>query len=224
MTTHLLSPVARTPGKARGARRGRNGQQGAVLLFGLVALVIMMFGAVALMRSLNTSLYTAGNIAFKRDLANEAERVVPTVLGAFNDAAGDLSTDAKREKHLKTANYSASILTTNAQGIPEALLDDTKWAAVATKEVTVADQEVRIRYVIDRLCDAEGADTVLGSQHCSMVDGSVSAGGTSRQSKRAELSSSGGASAVKQQVVYRVSIRVDGPRNTQSFFQTTLAM
>jgi len=219
MSTIALSARSRRAQSSTSFKR----QQGVVLLFGLVALVIMLFGAVALMRSLNTSLYTAGNIAFKRDLANEAERIVPTILNAFDDAAGVLSTDAKRSAHLQSANYRASILPTNAQGIPQALLDDAQWAAVATNELTIADQGIRIRYLIDRLCDAEGLDTALGAQHCSLVTGTVATGGTRRQLLRAEDASSAGAAAVKQQVVYRVSIRVDGPRNTQSFFQTTLA-
>lgn len=203
---------------ARGAAR----QQGAVLLITLVILAVLLISGVALVRSFDTSLFQAGNIAFKRDLVNQGERVVPAVVTAFD--AGPLATAAARANSVPARNYSATILPSNAQGVPLALLDDDQFALVATaaNNISVPEQGVTISYVVDRQCSSAGLDSNLGSSECILADGGVPAGGSDYLWRRAENpGAGGGAGAVPQQVVYRISIRVDGPRNTQAFLQTT---
>ena len=107
----------------------RRAQRGAVLLFAMIALVVLLIGAAALMRSMNTSLFTAGNFGFKRDLTNQGERAIAAVLDQVS--AGALGTEGSRQANATANNYSASILATNDQGIPLALLTD---AAFATSE------------------------------------------------------------------------------------------
>lgn len=223
-----MTRVAPVPSRLRirHASQRAVGQRGVVMLFALIALVIMLVGSVAVMRSLNVSLFNVGNIAFKRDMSNQAERVLGTVLTALKE--GDLATATARADHSISDNYSASILETNAQGIPVALLaDDDGFAAVGSpaNDIQVDDQNVRIRYVIDRLCDDVGEDAVLGSARCVLSESDAPAGGDSSKFNDAALAGSSGSAkgAAPLQVVYRVSIRVSGPRNTLSFFQTTLS-
>jgi type IV pilus assembly protein PilX len=210
--------------------RSRPGQRGVVLLFSLIALVVMLVAAVAMVRSFNTSLFTAGNIAFKRDLLNQGERVVPVVLATMQ--TGVLSTGAARAASLVNSNYSATILASNAQGIPLALLgsdaDFTTFGRTAN-DIVVPGQQVTLRYVVDRLCDSIGLDTALGADHCNLASDGAPRGGSGSDPQKAEnASGSGGgpvlAGAVQQQVVYRLSIRVTGPRSTQAFFQTTFTL
>jgi hypothetical protein len=199
-------------------------QRGVVLLFALVALVVMLIASVALVRSFNTTLFTAGNIAFKRDLLNQGERVVPVVLAQMT--TGVLAAPAARAASAPANNYSATILPSNAQGIPMALLTDAGFAAVgvAGNDIVVPDQKVTLRYVVDRLCDSGGLDTALGSDHCNLASEGAPLGGSGSELQRAENASAGGSGAVPQQVVYRLSIRVNGPRSTQAFFQTTFTL
>ena len=56
----------------RTARR----QRGVSLLIALIGLMLMMLGAVAMVRSFGTSSVLAGNLAFRRDLTNQGERGV----------------------------------------------------------------------------------------------------------------------------------------------------
>lgn len=210
-------------------------QSGVVLLFALIALVIMLVGSVAIMRSLNSSLFNVGNIAFKRDMSNQAERVIGLVL-ADMQAGGDLASSAARGDHLTENNYSAQILSTNRQGIPLALLDDDLFDGVGDlgNDIELEDQGLKIRYVVDRLCNSTGEDAVLGPANCVLSEGAAPAGGNNFTMNSAEVSqnaagaggggATGGKSAVPLQVVYRVSIRVSGPRNTLSFFQTTFSL
>ena len=200
---------------------GPRAQQGVVMLFGLIALAIMLIGAAAMVRSMNTSLFNAGNLGFKRDLTNQAERGVATVLTLLQ--SGALGTEAARQSSSTVQNYSATMLATNAQGLPNALVSDSSFSTFGSSgnDISVSAQAITVRYLVDRLCVNTG---VAAANHCTMADDPNPAGGSGSESIRAEDSSSGGAGAVGQRVVYRVSIRVGGPRNTQAFFQTTLTL
>jgi type IV pilus assembly protein PilX len=205
--------------------RPRATQQGVVMLFGLLALVIMMIGAVAMIRSMNTSLFNAGNLGFKRDLTNQGERATAIVLDRLG-GVGELSTEVARQASSKTNNYSATLLENNGQGLPQALTDDSKFADAANpgNDIVDAAQGITVRYVLDRLCArAEPADP----SHCTMSDASLTGGGSVTELNRAEFTASDGSGqvgAVAPLVVYRLSIRVTGPRSTQAFFQTTLIL
>jgi hypothetical protein len=189
----------------RPARR----QRGVVLLISLIILAVLLAAGAALVRSFDTSLFQAGNLAFKRDLANQAERVVtPEVLPLFA-AGGALDTVGERADNRPLSHYSATMLPSNAQGIPTVLLNTNPANA---GEITDAAQGVRILYLIDRMCMSVGDETTLGDR-CIGVD-YADAGG----------SVSGGAVASPRHISYRVSVRVDGPRNTQGFFQTVLSV
>jgi type IV pilus assembly protein PilX len=217
-----MSPTSFRSSKNRCAQRA---ERGVVLLFCLIALIVMLIGSVALVRSFNTTLFTAGNVAFKRDLQNQGERAVAVALAAVA-GTGPLVTPDARSQNRPANNYSATILPTNAQGIPTALLlsatdFDAAWTAPAVP--TTTGQGVTIRYVIDRLCDSTGLDSALGSARCQIVDNGPS-GGSGSHLNVAEDASAGGAGASSLQIVYRVSVRVDGPRDTQAFFQTTFTM
>jgi type IV pilus assembly protein PilX len=182
---------------------------------------VLLIGTLALMRSMNTSLFTAGNYGFKRDLTNQGERAMTTVLDMVQ--TGALGNDGARQADATASNYSASVLPTNAQGVPLALLTDTEFATVgvASNDIALADMGVTVRYVIDRLCASDGPATQDG---CTLAGNLLPAGSSASELLRAEDGSSGGAGAVAPQVVYRVSIRVDGPRRTQSFFQSTFTI
>lgn len=206
---------------ARAAR-----QRGVVLLFSLIALVIMLIAGVALVRSFNTTLYTAGNIGFKRDMQNQSERAVDTVLTAFR--TGALSTPAARAANVAGNNYSATMLSVNAQGMPVALaLGDSAFAATYTApDLQSSDASIAVRYVVDRLCSTVGNETTLGAAGCVLADNPTPAGTSSSNvqgADRAPLCPTC-SSAAPQGVVYRVSVKVTGPRSTQSFFQSTFTV
>jgi type IV pilus assembly protein PilX len=209
MRTPPVLPRRRLPARAAPAQRG------VIMLVTLLALVIMLVGAVALVRSFNSSLFMAGNLAFKRDLVNQAERASAVVLARLD--TGGLNTRAARAASSVALNYSAAMLPTNDQGIPLALLSGVTFATVASaaNDIVVAGQGVTVRYVVDRLCNAVGNEVTLGTANCTVGPTPDARGGSASDINVATL---------QPQVLYRVSIRVDGPRNTQAFFQTTIAL
>lgn len=198
-------------------------QRGVVILFGLIALVIMLIGAVAMVRSMNSSLANAGNLGFKRDLTNQGERAMQAVFTLME--SGALVTEAARQTTNPLLNYRARQFVgaeVTPQGLPVALLSDAGFAAVGTApDIEVADLGVRVRYVIDRLCAADG---VPNDTTCTMGESQVPGARSLDELNTAADPSAGGAGAVPQQVVYRLSIRVTGPRDTQAFFQSTFSL
>lgn len=204
------SPVSAV--RMRQARRAApgpapGGQRGVVLIIALVALIFLMIGGAALFRSVQNSTDMAGNVAFKRELANHAERALAQVLRRFNESA--ITTDTTQPEQ----NYSAQLLPSGAVGVPDLLLNDVAFDAAGMRAEDIVDAEagVTVRYLIDRQCTAPG---IFDAARCTLVEEQLrDKGGTAWQRKPA-----GGSGAV-----YRVSIRVTGPRQTQSFFQSTLA-
>src|ERR1700688_4142904 len=132
-------------------RRAPRAQRGVVLLYALIAIVLLMLSGLALVRGMGTALAISGNFALRRDLLNEGEQGVVNAEAAFT--GGLLNTTAARNASLAGANYSATTLATDNNGIPNALLSDAAFAAVgvAANDIT-PENGVSIRYVIDRLC------------------------------------------------------------------------
>jgi hypothetical protein len=196
-------------------------QRGVVMLFGLFALAIMLIAAAAMIRSYGTAMTTAGNLGFKRDLTNQAERAVGAVLASLQ--SGSLGAESTRQSSSTALNYSATLLPSNAQGLPNDLIADSSFSTIgaSSNDITVTDQAVTMRYVVDRMCANTGAAT---PDHCVMADDLNPQGGNSSVANIAEDASAGGSGALGQRVVYRISVRVTGPRNTQAFFQTTVTL
>ncbi len=193
-------------------RSMRYRQRGVVLIFSLIILLILTLGAVALMRSMNNSLFGAGNLAFRRDLVNQSEQAISNVLVEFQ-TGGTLV--GQTTGNVQGSNYSATILTTNAQGVPTALLDNGAFGAVGTAAndiIPAAYPDVTIRYVIDRLC---ATGTVLPSPTACVQSISSPPGGTALPNAPVTPPSA---------TVYRLSVRVSGVRSTQVFLQTTFSM
>jgi Tfp pilus assembly protein PilX len=183
-------------------------QRGVVLIFSLIVLLILAIGAVALLRSADSSLVSAGNLAFHKDLVNQAEQAVANVMTEFKTNA--LPLGGATTASMPGANYSASTLVTNAQGVPTVLLDDTAFALIGTAaDIVGRTPDVTIRYVIDRLCVA---GTVIPTTTACVQSTGLPTGGTANRNT---------AVAPPSATVYRVSVRVTGPRNTQAFLQTT---
>ncbi len=186
-----------------------NRQRGVVLIFSLIVLLILAIGAVAVLRSVGSSLLSAGNLAFHRDLVNQAEQAVSSVMTEFKTNGPPLNGATTAD--LPAANYVSTALPTNAQGVPVVLLgNDIVFSTVAlpANDIPGATPDVKIRYVIDRLCTNTGT---ASSPNCVQSTG-LPTGGTANRNT---------AVAPPSATVYRISVRVDGPRNTQAFLQTT---
>lgn len=196
------------PGRA-GPPGTKRRLRGMALPFTLVALVVILLAGIGLLRAMDSALLQAGNLAFRRDLANQAERGFARASSLLG--SGALATEAAREADSKANNYVASRLASNAQGIPTVLVDDSAFTAAAFTGADITDGStgVTVRWVIDRQCAAAGNAL---STSCAVF----SRGADSAADDRYRLVNA------ETQPVYRISVRATGPRNTQAFFQTTV--
>ncbi|WP_143694547.1 hypothetical protein [Variovorax sp. JS1663] len=187
-------------------------QQGVVLLLCLIILVVLLAGGVAVMRSMNASLFSAGNLAFKRDLVNRGELAAADVMTLFK--TGALSGASADIANVKAENYSAIQLATNARGIPTALLTNTAYDAIADKKIENTADRITVRYLIDRMCNAAGTPSSLGPKGCVYAPLTTQVTGGSSQRAKEDL-------PPPSTLIYRLTVRVDGPRDTQVFLQAS---
>lgn len=203
-----------------------SGQQGVVLVFALIALTIMLAGAVGLISSIKSSLASAGNISFKRDLVNQAELAAGVVLLQFSTAGSGVDTPTLRGADKVALNYSAVALPTTPEGIPKALLlPDAGFSATWTQPDISAPGGIKLRYVVDRLCTGFGSSQQLAPEACLRApneggSSEVAALDESGMKRQAELGSvDEGVDSLANPAVYRLTIRGTGARDTQSFYQ-----
>jgi type IV pilus assembly protein PilX len=202
---HPLSPVL------------RRSQRGMVMVITLVVLVLLMLGAVTVFRSSDASGALSGQMALRRDLKNEGERGIANAITLLK--SGALQTEASRYNSALASNYSATLLNTNgnnAQGLPDALmLSDADFTATGMTAGTLdATTKASVRTVIDRMCSATGAPD---DTKCVRLELDCSGKGGQDQPKM------GGQVIKCSGTAYRISVRVDGPRSTQAFFQAVVA-
>jgi type IV pilus assembly protein PilX len=198
----------------RAAHSRVRAQRGVTLIIAMVSLVILTIGAVALVRSSNVSSLMSGNFAFKRDITTQSERAVAAALTSLR--TGSLSNPTTREANVLGNNYSGVQLSSNAHGIPNALTDESVYSSAGFTAGDIVDStsNLKIRYVIDRLCIA--GTTAFDPARCVVVSSKGdSSGGDPLLSKL-----TGGVPVP----VYRISVRVTGPRGAQTYTQATVAL
>lgn len=169
-------------------------QGGTILFVVLITMLVLMISSVGMIRSFDTSIGLASNLAFKRDLSNQAERGIASALALIN--AGTLG-----DSNINTSNYSASMLASDAQGIPLAIMSNTTFTSTGFSgtDITDASSGVVIRTVIDRQCRVTGSPNMLTD--CAFIN-------------------VGTETDPNYQVVYRITSRATGPKNTQVFLQS----
>jgi len=201
----------------------RQAQRGIVMVFTLIALVLMLIAVAAVVRSVDTSTAVVGNLAFRRDLTNRAELAIAKAKAALN-AGGAASTEAARGADVAAAHYSATRLASPAGGIgvPAVLVSNSAYdtagyscmsgAGTALPNCSTPGTDgIVIRWVIDRQCVA-GTST-FGTNACGYLKTPKDPGGSSHLVTRKP---DGAARSL-----FRISVRVTGPRNTETYIQTT---
>lgn len=197
----------------------RQRQQGTVLAVVLVVLVVMMLGSVSLLRSIDTSALLTGNIGFKRDSLNTAAAGLNKAfekmkLAAFTANQESIAgcpppsgtgTACSAVTEWVKMNFYPRVLESDANGIPVVLKDKTTFdAKFKAGTLTVNGNEVR--YLIERMCNRYGPSD---KKVCVLDDYSSS----SDESQEPEGPGSIAAP------LYRVTVRTDGIRNTQTYAQ-----
>ncbi len=194
-------------------------QHGVVLFIALIVMVALSLAAIALIRSVDTTTAVIGNLAFRQ------ASILPANL-AVEEAAAALFQDADvlnairipiiRDTNLPAENYFAFWQNSDdARGVPAQLQKKTAFTQTRMLvDASLSGPQTEIRYVIERMCVA-GPPPVTplpNNASCDMVRSDWNPGDTIGDA------GSGGVSVP----YYRVTVRVDGPKNTASFVQAML--
>ncbi len=173
----------------------RSAQRGVVLFIALIVLVAMSLAGVAMVRSVDTALGIAGNLAFKAATTQGTEKGLQTALQNTSAANGYYSSLAADPNWFDLANWGGAVQV-NA-GAPDAVGNVT-------------------RYIIHRMCSGADQPYNAAGNACALYV--PASGGTSGGSMSVGSFQFQGI----PQVFYRITTRVDGPRSTVSITQTSI--
>jgi len=211
-----FTPVRRTSIDLRSRR-----ERGVVLFIALLVMVALSLAGIALLRSADTATTVAGNLAFKQAAAAAVDRSIETAVKALFDpqldptASAPLITDKNADDiGAGGQNYFSRVRLT-AGGIPEipAELESATTLTDAGLRDDLVPQDLagnKVIYVIERMCANPGA--AVGS-NCNLSSAALGADAGTQHYEA--LSRVGNA-------YYRVTVRVDGPRNTVQYAQAFL--
>jgi len=185
-------------------------QSGVVLLLALIVMIAMSLAGLALMRSVGTASLVAGNLAFQQAATRSADQGIETAIGWIENNAALLNNDQAASGY--TANGLTSVGDRNVGESWSAY-----WTRVwAARQVQLPADTVgnTVFYVIDRLCLNSLPPTAGAS--CSLSPVVMSTQGSSMEGGEATPTT-------LSRVYYRITTRVQGPRNTLSIVQAVVA-
>lgn len=182
-------------------------QRGVVLVVALVVLVAMAMAGIAMVRQVTGGLGIAGNLAFKQNATSSADTGLEAartwlVNKRLNNTSDELVSD------IGTSYFSSWQANINPLTVA---WDDTN-STLATPAAGDATGN-RVRYQIHRLCNTAGR-TVTDPLNTCVILSSAGAGSAKQGFSDGEAPLS-----ETSQPYYRITARVEGPRNTVSFAQ-----
>lgn len=183
-------------------------QRGVVMFVALIVMVAMALAALALIRSVDTTTSVVGNLGFRQASLLPANAAVEEVVSAlFEKKLIDLKKDNAAQNY-----YASKQANEDSRGIPVQLQ---KKSNFTLDRVLPAGGDNEVRYVVERMCKSEGPVAPAGTEwyplNCDMLKPKI--GGTTTADD---------ALTADPYVFYRLTVRVDGPRNTASFIQVMM--
>ena len=181
-------------------------ERGLILFVALIVLVAMTLSGLAMMRGSSTGLLIAGNLAFRQasvsvaDYGGEAARAWLLQRGM-----------AALESDASGSGYYSS------QGsFTEFSYASHNWSSNSQTVTPAPDAATTVRWVVHRMCALPNSSITASGQNCVLVQTSASTG-----SSKGVLSSAQ-RTLTAQSVLYRVTTRIDGPRNTVAYTQLVI--
>lgn len=194
----------------------RRAQQGVVLFIALIVLVAMSLAGVALLRGVDTGTIIAGNLAFRQTSMHVADLGVEAARAwLLAQPTSDLHIDKTADNYFATWQANLDLLGNDASK-PD--YDWTTSVPVPSGSTYEPPSGYTVRYVIHRLCENSG-DPTGSSANCVKVGG---AAGTAASGTKGAAAYGTYAISVPTSAMYRITVRVTGPRNAQSYVQATV--
>lgn len=221
----MHTPMNSIQGNGIGRQIAR-AQQGVVLFIALIALVALSLAGLAFMRSVDTGGMIAGNLAFTRaavaysDIGLEQARQELVALAGLTctATAGATPQPCLELGHptptgLGTKTFYSASMDSSWHYRNNADWDDTDSGVIASPV-----SGYQIRFIVHRLC--RDAGPVAGTTCVQDPTGAAIGGGISLGSiDYGSILSQGAASAADPLPYYRITVRVQGPRNSVVYSQ-----
>ncbi len=209
-------------------------QRGISLIVVLVALLIIGFAAVALLRSSDTGTLVAGNLAFKKTALASGDAGTETALAwlVANAAGVTLYNDGVANGYYSTTAEGCDL---TGSRTPGDATDDVNWtgadpgvncnmnARTVTPPGVAAGYTVR--YIVNRVCNSAGdPNSVFAADGVTPMICSGAGAGASEGSTRGGASYGNMPLTGMAQTYYRITTRIDGPRNTVRYVQAIVVI
>jgi len=198
----------------------RTRQQGVVLLVALIVLVAMTLAGIGIMRSVDTGTLVAGNIGFRQAAVATGDTGIEAARTWLIANAASLNGDQTAQGYYATRQDSLDLTGNKTEGGTDGVDWDGSEASqpVKAKNAGALDGSGNtVYYLIHRLCSITGSINGPG-QSCATA--SIAGMGSSQDAP----DYSGYALKLKNQVYYRVTARVNGPKNTVSYVQAVILL
>ena len=179
-----------------------------MLFFALIALVVMTLAAIALVRSVDTANLISGNLAFKRSATTSGDTGVETAMAWITANVAALNTSQAGAGYYNSLNRDLDV--TNPVNL--------SWNNTNSSAEIVDAAGNRMRYIIQRMCThpvgnatlLSGAVIDSSNVNCVMVESTGLDEFKIIFPPKPTLVGS---------PVYRITVRITGPRNTVSYIQ-----
>ena len=192
-------------------------ERGTILFIALIVLVAMSLAGIALMRSVDTNVLIAGNLVFRQGATAGADWGIEDARSWLQANGAVLNDDLPTSFYW--ANWQQNFdLIGNDPNVNDYNWDSTD-ASNQPRDLGFDQAGNRVQYVIHRLCLGAGAP---GATQC--VTSSLFAGGPDDPGKSHGTPPIGGGNVPgKTSVLYRVTVKVTGPRNSVSYVQAVMS-
>lgn len=208
-------------------RPTRRQQGGVVLILALIALVALTLAAIALTRSVATSNAIAGNLAFQQAATHSADQGIETAVAWLENNAAVAGTGGCSGTKLTCDLATDGYLASRSDPSSVQTWDDFWTASLGSKAKAMTTDTAgnTVNYVIQRMCLTTG-DPNTDANPCATSPTAASGscpGGTTCTGGGGRGGTGSNVNAAKQ-TYYRITVRVTGPRNTQSLVQAMVAL
>jgi type IV pilus assembly protein PilX len=199
----------------------RRAQSGVILFIALIVLVAMTLAGIALMRSVDTNVLVAGNLAFRQGATLAGDWGIEEARAWLNANGGTTLYTSQPGIANGTSYYANFQSGVDLVGVGTAS-DDFNWTGGGSPARNLGTDSAgnEVRYIIHRLCQFDG-DPNSAAANCVKFSSSGGSGAASTGTKGVVGYGTAALPGVSA-VYYRVTVRVSGPRNTLSFVQAIL--
>ena len=191
-------------------------QHGMVLIVALVVLVVMTMAGIALVRSVDTSSLIAGNMAFQQSAIHSGDTGIEDAVKWLGTEGVDLDKDNAEKGYIADALNKDKQFTPAAGQSWDSFWSDSLADNAYKLNEGAADTNTgnKVSYVIHRLCELAGSKNTA---KCTISPVVSSNAANEEEANQIQL-------AAQSVAYYRITVRIDGPRNTVSYVQAVVSM